>query len=502
MHFVSWRAGKDWVKPANVFGEGQQKVNYAHPTIRARMAEFLGMEPKVADAVSAVVMIGDACQTGYRNMRKVNELPLCLERDFEVSRSLWDSASLLIDLDIEYVNFDFPAEAYIHPDRAFALQETVIATAENQLRSFGVAPLHLLSGRGHHFIWRVRRDSPSFDLLVALGHPTSTILSHYEHMAPIDGVRVESAMGTAYHGLGRVIEYLAAEIKRISAPCSRLPVELTAVEVGPGEKGREMISLDISQFGDPLDIRSTRVAYSRYLKMEQQKHVLGGEIVDSLAPIFEIPLGDMEVADALKVMRNPKAVAELAERVSSSIPDCSAGMQQLICSYSGSSLAKFHHDFYSVEPDPPDTWSRTYDRTDFRQLPPCTRFILEHPNDLLLRPSGMRRVVLVFLALGWHPRHIAGLIQSKFEGDYSWGQAWAGCDPGTRAELYTRVFAGLVAARYDDLVDFNCQSAREQGTCHVAECHKNLLPFRQSVLDRRSHERLACRPIHRLFFAG
>jgi hypothetical protein len=139
------------VESADVFGEGQQKVNYyAHPVVRARMAEFLGMEPRVPDAISAVVMIGDACQTGYRNVRRVNELPLCLEHDFEVSRSLWDSASLLIDLDIEYVNFDFPAEPYIHPDRAFALQETVIATAENQLRSLGIAPLHLLSGRGHH----------------------------------------------------------------------------------------------------------------------------------------------------------------------------------------------------------------------------------------------------------------------------------------------------------------------------------------------------------------
>jgi len=109
---------------------------------------------------------------------------------------------------------------------------------------------------------------------------------------------------------------------------------------------------------------------------------------------------------------------------------------------------------------------------------------------------------MIFLALGWHPRHIAGLIQSKFKGDYSWGQVWEGYDPPTRAELYTRVFAGLVAARYDDLVDFNCQSAREQGTCHVADCHSSLLPFKQSLLDRRTYERLACRPIHRLFCPG
>jgi hypothetical protein len=162
-------------------------------------------------------------------------------------------------------------------------------------------------------------------------------------------------------------------------------------------------------------------------------------------------------------MRDAKEVAELAERVPCFIRDCSAGTEQLISSYCASSLAKFHHDFYSAEPDRPDDWPRTYDRTDLRQLPPCARFILEHPNDLLLRPSGVRRIVLVFLALGWHPRHIAGLIQSKFERDYSWGRMWEGYDPATRAELYTRVFAGLVAARYDDLVDFNCHQRVNRG---------------------------------------
>lgn len=469
---------------------------YAHLIVRTRMAEFIGTEPLSGEAISVLIFIGD---TQHPNVRKVTRLPSCLEADLEISRSLWDSVSLLVDLDIEYVNFDFPAEPYIHPDRAFALQETAIATAETQLRGFGIAPLHLLSGRGHHFIWRVGRDSRAFTLLTALGHPTSTVLSHYERMRPIDGLKVDSATATAYHALGLVVEYLASEIKRISAPFSRVPVELTAVEVGPGEKGREMISLDISQFGDPLDIRSARVPYSRYLKMEQQKGVLGADIIASLPPIFEIPLGEMSVTEALKLMRDAKEVVELAARVPCFIPECSAGTEQLILSYCASSLAKFHHDFYSSEPDRPDDWPRTYDRTDFRQLAPCARFILEHPNDLLLRPSGMRRIVLVFLALGWHPRHIAGLIQSKFERDYSWGQLWEGYDPATRAEMYTRVFAGLVATRRDDLVDFNCQSAREQGTCHVADCRQNLLPFKQSLLDRRAYERLACRPIHRLF---
>jgi hypothetical protein len=469
---------------------------YAHPIVRARMAEFLGMDPQSADASSAVVMIGD---TRHPNAQKVSRLPTCLEDDLEIYRSLWDWQFLLVDLDVEYVNFDCPAEPYLHPERSFALQEVVVAVIEDELLSFGIEPLHLVSGRGHHFIWQVRRDSHGFGLLVALGHPGPTILSHYERMEPISGAKVELALGTAYHGLGQVIEYLAAKIKRISAPASRVPVELTALEVGPGERGREMISLDVSQYGDPLDSRSTRIPYSRYLKREQQKAFLGAEISDSSCPIFEIPIYKMSVATALKVRRDPQAVVELAERATSVIPDCTAGMERLILSYADSSHAKFHHDFYSAEPDPPDTWPQTYDRTDLEQLPPCARFILDHPNDLLLRPSGMRRIVTVLLSLGWHPRHIAGLIQSKFERDYVWGSAWEGYDPAIRAEFYSRVFAGLVATRYDDLVDFNCQSAREQGTCHVPECQQNLLPFKQSLLDRRTHERLACRPLHRLF---
>ena len=40
---------------------------------------------------------------------------------------------------------------------------------------------------------------------------------------------------------------------RFSAGSSAIPVELAAVEVGSIQRGREMISLDISEYGDPLD---------------------------------------------------------------------------------------------------------------------------------------------------------------------------------------------------------------------------------------------------------
>ncbi len=111
----------------------------------------------------------------------------------------------------------------------------------------------------------------------------------------------------------------------------------------------------------------------------------------------------MSVTEALKIMRDPGAVVELAERAAAFVPDGSAGMERLISSYTASALANFHRDFYSTKPDPPESWPQTYDRIDPEQLPPCARFILEHPNDLLLRPSGMRRILAVSLSLGCRP---------------------------------------------------------------------------------------------------
>ena len=105
-----------------------------------------------------------------------------------------------------------------------------------------------------------------------------------------------------------------------------------------------MISLDISEYGDPLDSRSARVPYSRYLKPQQHKASLGKQFIDNLPPIFEIPQHDMSVTEALKVMRDPEAVVELAQRAPSFVPDCSAGMERLISSYMASALAKFHRD--------------------------------------------------------------------------------------------------------------------------------------------------------------
>ena len=395
------------------------------------------------------------------------------------------------------MNFDQPAEAFLHPERVFELQLPVQETIEALLRGYGITPLHFLSGRGHHFVWRIEQDSPAFHQLAELGRGPSSLWSTIANQRGPHQEIVLPDVARAFAGLGLVVEYLAHEIKTIAARRSRIPVELTAVMVGPSGHGREMISIDISAFGDVLPVRLLRVPFSVYLKPWQQRGAIADAVLDKMKPLFMIPLQGMLLAEALVVMRSPEAMAELAKSAVTKIPEASSASERLIAAYRESRLKKFHDDFYAQEQHPSYLWPETYDRTPLDLWPACGRLMVEQPNDFLLRPSGILRVVRILLALGWHPRHIAGFIRSKYERDFGWTQL-ADCDPATRADFYVRVFAGLFATGRDDLVDFNCTSAREQGLCFFTNCNDNLLRFKEAALYRREHDQLAHRPFNRL----
>jgi hypothetical protein len=297
------------------------------------------------------------------------------------------------------------------------------------------------------------------------------------------------------------MEFLGHRVKQIASPLTKIPVELTAVEVGPSKHGREMISIDISEYGDPLYSRMVRLPFSVYLKPWQQPWIFDHEVPTRLQPLFVIPLQGIDWREGISIMRDPQPTLELAAHVSTRIPDATYGTDKLLKDYWNSKLAQFHASFYSQDQHPAERWPETYDRLPLEILPACVRVALETPNDLLLRPAYIRQLVRVMLALGWHPRHIAGLICSKYRRDFGWTQ-FVNVDPATRADFYTRIFAGLFAAGTDDLVDFNCTSAQEQGTCTFADCGFNLLEFKESALERRAHDKLAHRPFNRLFLSS
>lgn len=450
---------------------------YRDPGVRARLLEFMGghdLESVTAEYITADDSHADVKHLPYPTC----DLWKCLDNYRDVGRSLWDCQSLTVDLDIEYVNFDQPALPFVQPGLCYDLQKPVVSQTQRWLAERHIAPLHWISGQGHHFAWRIHRNSEAFGQLAQLGHLTHSLHERYKRPSEPNFNRVGLEMGAAFSGLGMVLEFVAQEVRQRGESESEIPVTLTAIEAGPvrpgGHRQREVASIDISEYGDPLDTRGLRMPFSVYLKPNQKRNELGDPFVDALPPIFPIPLFEMDIEDAIDVMRDYSRVMDLASKTSTAIPDYSDQTLQVIDCYKSSSLAEFHASFYREQHDDPEQWPDTYDKTPLDALPACVRQPLQQPNDWLLKPSVIQHVTRTLMSHNWSPRHIAGLIRSRYERDFGWGERWYRYDATSRADFYVRMFAGAIIAGYDNLIDFNCVSTQEKQFCPVEHCSNNL----------------------------
>jgi len=241
------------------------------------------------------------------------------------------------------------------------------------------------------------------------------------------------------------------------------------------------VSIDLSFAGDPMDVRHVRVAFGGYQKHRLRPDIYGAE-VSACAPLVTIPRGRASLDDMFD-HRSPAGAARLAESSDAHIPDVTDGIARLVSEYERSSLARFHADFHAVEPDDPAAWARTYDRLDLSTLPPCVAAPLAAPNDGLLRPESVQHVTRFLMSDGWPPRHIAGLVWSRYAKEFAWGDRWVHLSPRARAEYDVRVFAGMVATGLDRGVDFNCRSAQEKRLC-PSHCPRDLRVYRDRLLEQ------------------
>jgi hypothetical protein len=457
---------------------------YRDDAIRQRLIEFLGGET-LDQVTAAYVTHSDRSQFRRDQLLPPKELDWFLERDLDIARSLADSESLIFHLDIEYVNFDSPAEAHLDPERAFAIQEPVVRVIECLLLHWGIRPLHILTGQGHHFVWRVGRHTALAKRLILLEPAPELRQECMEKVPPEFSHLIDAMAQSSFSAQSLIMEYVAQRIKQDAAPLMDIPVEITAVHVGPGRSGsREIVSVDISEYGDPLYSRMIRQPFTYYLKPWMQGLADDPALRSQIPLVRVVPLHEMDVRLALKVRLDEAEVRDLARRACVRIPEQTHGTSKLVEEYLTSPLRRFHQFFYSDHHDPKECWPQTYHQTPSHILPPCIRVLLDDPNDRLLKPAGMQLVTRSLLAKGWHPRHIAGLIRSKFENpDYGWGLDWGDYNAGVRADFYTRIFAGLRATGLDELVDYNCVSTQEKGFCHYpCDAGNCLAPLRQTLL--------------------
>jgi hypothetical protein len=432
---------------------------YATPDVRVRMIESLG-GPTLEDATCYYIgRCFDTIKPGFC-MQKPRDLDLFWRNEWDVARSLWDRKWLFVDLDIEYVNFDFPAEPFLDYRRCFALQEPILHAIEGVFGEAGIQPLHTVTGRGHHFGWMVDPASRAFQSLERIGRVPPALQCTYAAPQPPDGEPVDPALGRAFAGLGLVIEYVAHRIIEQAQPLCSIPILPEAVEMGPQDRGKETIVLDISEYGDPLHTRAVRMPFSLYLKPWLHTDILTPEIEGRVPVMVMVPAGGRETEAVTPIMRDLGKASQWASEVSSVFPDCSAGTERLVARYLHSEVRRFHDEYYSVEPEPAEQWPSTYDRVTLEGLTPMARYALENPNDVLLRPDFVRQIVAGLLERGWHPRHIAGLIRSKYERDYRWLNLWYIYDAGTRADFHTRVLAGMIRLGRDPAIaDFGLRIA-------------------------------------------
>ncbi len=438
---------------------------YSDPAIRRRLAEYLGGD-SLETATAFYVTHTDGCLYQRGELHPPADLAKLMDRELDIARSLADRKSLLFHLDIEYVNFDSQLTAYEDPGHAFAMQEPAVRVIEELLLGWGITPLHLITGQGHHFVWRVGFGATVARRIAGLDPDPDLSRSCHARAGGGAASEISLEMQGAFAAMALVMEYLANRIKWLAAPLSAVPVEITAVHVGPGAfSRREMVSIDVSEYGDPLHTRMIRMPYTNYLKPWLTGLVPDAAFGEGLPRIRAIPHFEMDVYGALACREDEAAVRELALRACTKIPFQENGTDRLLDEYLDSPLRRFHEDYYSVPLAPGELSVEALSMIP-PGMPPCGADLLEWPNDRLLKPAGIQIVTRLLLALGWHPRHIAGLIRSRFENPaYGWGVDWKEYDAGMRADFYTRLFAGLWKTGVDELVDFNCVSTAEKGFC-------------------------------------
>jgi hypothetical protein len=393
----------------------------------------------------------------------------------DISRSLWDTQHLLFHLDLDYHTVDEPSEPFTHPVEVFFKLEPVYRACQRVLARFGIAPLALMTGRGYHFTGRIPLDHVLIDRLAALAPGTpawhATLPAREPWAKP---GALDARHARAYVGIGLIVEHLAHLILRQASHRASIPVVFNGTDVGVGQYGRECASLDFSYAGDPLDTRFIRVAFSTY-QLHELRPDLFGTRASAMPPIVAVPRANGSFTRLVTEARVPAIAARLASRTDTRLPIVTQGVAALLTDYLASPLVAFHDRFYATKPNPPETWADTYDRFDTRDLAPCVTWQLQEPNDFLLQPARLQHLTRGLMGLGWHPRHIAGLVHSRYAQDHHWGARWSRMDPQTRAEFDVRVFAGMIATGLDRGVDYNCVSAQEKGLCPwAADCHRDL----------------------------
>lgn len=407
-------------------------------------------------------------------------------RGHDVTRSMWDTGSLIVYIDLDYLDPGDPGGPYLHPADAFLCVEPVWRTLHDQARRHHLHLLDLMTGAGYAFVGRVPRHGLAARWLAALAPETPAWwYSHAQRRPAWTLDALPEADARAHLGLSLVLEHLAHRVIASHPADAPVPVVLDNTEVGRGTHGRACVSVDLTHFGDPLDARHLRVAYGVYQKHRLRPDIFGAQAA-AVPPLAVVPRRGHGLLETLAVSRDLSRAAHAAVLDRTDLPDCTRGIMRLLAEYERSALAAFHRTYLAPRVGTPPTDETVLRSLDPETLPPCVAACLRQPNDLLLKPAHLQNLVRVLMARGWPARRIADLVLAHYRRDGAWGDHWRRVDPETRAYHDVRVFAGMVATGLDRGLDLNCVSTQEKGMCPRRLCGLDLRRERDQLLARRT----------------
>ncbi len=388
----------------------------------------------------------------------------------DIFRSVWDKNFTLFVLDFEYYNIKYNAEAYFNPQKVYFKLEEIYQRFKKIYDYYKINFITIQTGQGYHFVFKVPFESKSHQELLSIGDIESTLKGKYSTVSQRRQKKVSTICGQGFHNAGRILEYLSNVLYKNLKDYKGLPVVYGDVSVG---KNKEAISIDLSMYADPIYLRDIRVPFSSY-----QKHKIYSKFkfsTQNIQPFIVLPreyLGKeyFGYKELLSMRTDFKKILSYAQEVDCIIPENDISLTKIINDYKNSSLFKIHSEFDKVEHDKPNMWSKTYDIFDTNILPLCVRHCLICPNEHLLKPTNLQTLTRVLLKLGWHPKHIAGLVRSKYERDFGWGKEWFKYDAASRANFYIRIYSDLILSEIDKEEDLNCLSHYEKGYCYKPNC--------------------------------
>lgn len=457
---------------------------YRNPIIRQRLAQYCGGVSDDPSTFTTAYLVGvsekivkERISEEYFYSADRKSFDWLLSKDVDLFRSVWDIENILGILDVEYFNLIHPGDAYWKAERTYEAIEPIYQKILAIFQDFGINPLCIMTGQGYHFSLRVSNNTEVKKKLEELGKIESSLYGKYNSVHGRRKHKVNIGDGIAFDGMGRLIEYVGHLLyKAIQKDYLGMPVVFTDTAIGG--KHKEAISIDLSMYGDPVFMRDVRCPFSLYQKHKIFTYKFGEATARAIPTMITLPRYAPNLHELLKIRTNFDAATEYARTSDTTIPESSPGVDRLISSYKRSQLYKFHKYFDSAEHDDPGKWQYTYDRFDISSLPPCVAHCLREPNPHILKPTNLQTLTRVLMKIGWHPKHIAGLVRSKLERNYGWGTQWFKYDAATRANFYVRIFSGLVNTGVDSEEDLNCFSHAEKGYCWKPNCGWNLADYK------------------------